>query len=245
MPVDGSAIRKKLKKDYEKALRDLEQARQQLDQFHQTDLPQFIRWLNTHFGAMLTELRELSQKMAADEELVDEVETEVCFEGGSYARAYQRVVEYRENPEPPPPPPNQGSEPGEEWNPFDAQPESGNAGRDEDPLSEFFDALFGQAGPGPAGTPHNGGPQSAFRPASAAPHATSRLKELYRALVRRLHPDTQQEMTAQKIEWWHQAQAAYETGDEGQLEIIRRRHNRAHQRLAASAHNGAIEKFAP
>jgi len=69
--------------------------------------------------------------------------------------------------------------------------------------------------------PHDGGgPRTAFSPASAAPRATSRLKELYRALVRRLHPDTQQEMTAQKIEWWHQAQAAYEHGDEGQLEII-------------------------
>jgi hypothetical protein len=49
--VDGTGIRKKIKKDYEKALRDLENSRRQLDQFHQTDLPQFTRWLNTHFGA--------------------------------------------------------------------------------------------------------------------------------------------------------------------------------------------------
>ena len=42
----------------------------------------------------------------------------------------------------------------------------------------------------------------------------------YRALVRRLHPDSQREMTAQKTEWWHQAQAAYEAGDAEQLEVI-------------------------
>ena len=39
-------------------------------------------------------------------------------------------------------------------------------------------------------------------------------------MVRRLHPDTQREMTAQKTEWWHQAQAAYEAGDLEQLEVI-------------------------
>ena len=35
-----------------------------------------------------------------------------------------------------------------------------------------------------------------------------------------MHPDTQLEMTAQKLEWWHQAQAAYEAGDLEQLEVI-------------------------
>ncbi|MBC8094613.1 MAG: hypothetical protein H7Y43_02260 [Akkermansiaceae bacterium] len=67
VPVDGTAIRKKIKKDYEKALRDLDQSRLKLDQFHQTDLPQFTRWSNSHFGALLTELRDLNQKMTADE----------------------------------------------------------------------------------------------------------------------------------------------------------------------------------
>ena len=106
--VDGTGIRKKIKKDYEKALRDLENSRRVLDQFHQTDQPQFTRWLNSHFGALLTELRELNQKMAADEAIVFLVENEVMFGGGSYARAYQRVMELRENPEPPPPPPPGG-----------------------------------------------------------------------------------------------------------------------------------------
>src|ERR1035441_4895961 len=42
--VDGAGIRKKIKKDYEKALRDIDNSRRQLDRFHQTDLPQFTRW---------------------------------------------------------------------------------------------------------------------------------------------------------------------------------------------------------
>jgi DNA-binding transcriptional MerR regulator len=62
-------------------------------------------------------------------------------------------------------------------------------------------------------TGQHGGP-------AASAQAPPRLKELYRALVRRLHPDSQREMTAQKTEWWHQAQAAYESGDVEQLEVI-------------------------
>ena len=54
--VDGSAIRNKIRREYEKALRDLEKARQALDQFQQRDQPQFSRWMSSHFGALLTEL---------------------------------------------------------------------------------------------------------------------------------------------------------------------------------------------
>ena len=216
MRVDGTGIRKKIKKDYEKALRDLENSRRQLDQFHQTDLPQFTRWLNSHFGALLTELRELNQKLAVDEELIFQVETEAMFSGCSDARAYQRVMEFRENPEPLRP---AGGEPGAEPDTFDARPEPGYDD-EQDPMEEFINEFIRNFGPG-ARPQENHGPKAGPQPESAAPvRASARLKELYRAVVRRLHPDSQREMTPQKTEWWHQAQAAYEAGDAEQLEVI-------------------------
>jgi hypothetical protein len=215
--VDGSVIRKKIKKDYEKALRDLDNSRRVLDQFQQTDQPQFTRWLNSHFGALLTELRELNLKMAADEVIVFMVQNEVMFGGGSYARAYQRAMELRDNPEPPPPPP-----PGGEWDrdPFGAGPDWGNPDGPDDPLKAIFEEMFGELGPDERPWEERG--RQAGQPAHAAApaHVSKRLKELYRAVVRRLHPDSQREMTAQKTEWWHQAQAAYEAGDAEQLEVI-------------------------
>jgi hypothetical protein len=218
--VDGTGIRKKIKKDYEKALRDLENSRRQLDQFHQTDLPQFTRWLNTHFGALLTELRELNQKMAADEELIFQVENEAMFSGCSDARAYQRVMELRENPEPPRPRPAGGGEPDGERGSFGASPESGTDDDEGDPMEEFMNEFFRKFGPG-ARPQDNHVPRNGQPTESAAPAQTSkRLKELYRAVVRRLHPDSQWEMTAQKTEWWHQAQTAYKAGDVEQLEVI-------------------------
>jgi len=206
--VDGAGIRKKIKKDYEKALRDLENSRRQLDQFHQTDLPQFTRWLNTRFGVLLTELRELNQKMAADEELIFQVENEAMFSGCSEARAYQRVMELRENPQP-----------AGQRDPFGARPESGNDD-EEDPMEEIMNEFFRQFGPDARPQDHHD-PRTGQHTESAAPvRASARLKELYRSLVRRLHPDSQREMTAQKTEWWHQSQAAYEAGDVEQLEVI-------------------------
>ena len=213
--VDGTAIRKKIKRDYQKALRDLDNSRRQLDQFRQTDLPQFTRWLNVHFGALLTEIRELSQKIALDEELIFDVHNEVLFGGCSYPYAYERVMALRENPT------AATGEPDEEpiRLPRDQNPEILTTRRRIRWKHSSSD-YFGQFGPGErprekhASRPgHRGAPGS-------LPDSASRLKELYRSLVRRLHPDTQREMTAQKSEWWHQAQTAYEAGDLDQLEVI-------------------------
>ena len=226
VPVDGAAIRKKIKAAYEKARRDLDQSQRVLDQFQQQDQPQFSQWLNSQYGAILTELRELAAKLAADEAIVMMVENEVMFNGVSYARAYQRVTapppEQPESPPPPPPGEGQGDRSGRR-NPFENPFENpfGDPNDPEDPLNAFFEQLFGEGGPGrpPGGRP--GAPGDSTLGADAPPPpAAQRLKELYRALVRLLHPDSQREMTPQKTEWWHQAQAAYEAGDVGQLEVI-------------------------
>ena len=218
--VDGKGIRQKIKKDYEKALRDLDNSRRVLDQFQQADQPQFTRWLNSHFGALLTELRELNLKMAADDAIVFMVQNEVMFGGGSYARAYKRVIELRDNPEPPPSPSPPGGEPDGTRGPFGGRPGWENQDDLDDPLKTIFEEMFGEIGPDERPWEDHGR-QAGPHPQAAAPaHVSKRLKELYRAVVRRLHPDSQREMTAQKTEWWHQAQAAYEAGDAEQLEVI-------------------------
>jgi len=213
--VDGAYIRKKIKKDYEKALRDLEQSRGLFEQFEQTDRPQFTRWFSSHFGALLTELRELNAKLAADESIILMVESEVMFGGGSYASAYKRVMDQRNNPEPPP-----QEESDEKEDRFDEEADPKNSKDSDDPFKAFFDSLFGEAEPEEEPR-ERAGFRDRTRPKAAEPAQVSRrLKELYRAVVRRLHPDSQREMTPQKTEWWHQAQAAYEAGDADQLEVI-------------------------
>ncbi len=218
--IDGAGIRKKFTKDYEKARRDLKQSRAQLDQFFAADQPQFSRWLNSHFGALLTELRELSQQLRADEDLIYLVETEAFLTGDSYARAYKEVTQARDNSEPSFDE-NEASD-NERKSSGPASDDDADDGKkkNRDPFEAFFEDLFGQGEPDGPGW-EQPGPSGGRRQRSEDPDAKSpRLKELYRALVRQLHPDRLQEMTPQKTEWWHQAQKAYQAGDAEQLEVI-------------------------
>ena len=125
-------------------------------------------------------------------------------------------MEIKENPEPPPPRPGGGPE----RDAFEAGDEWGSPGDEEELAEDFMNEIFGKSRPGAgSGEAHDSRMGPSVRPAAPV-LAAKRLKELYRAVVRRLHPDSQREMTAQKTEWWHQAQAAYGAGDAEQLEVI-------------------------
>jgi hypothetical protein len=207
MVIDGAPIRAKAKKDYEKALRELERSRQQINQFESTDRPKFHQWLSREFGALMTELRETHQALEAKRSLLFEVQTEAYRSGSSFGKAYERVMWRREHPEPEPDPSETSSR----------QSKKSKSGRSEGNIFEeifgdildAFEEAFEEA--------------DSFGPASngnSTPPQSSGCKELYRALARRLHPDARGELTNQQTEWWHQVQAAYQAGDVEQLRTI-------------------------
>jgi hypothetical protein len=49
---------------------------------------------------------------------------------------------------------------------------------------------------------------------------STRVKKLYRKIVRRLHPDARGSLSGAELELWHQTQAAYQAGDVFTLEVI-------------------------
>jgi len=191
--VDGARIRQKIKREYEKVRRELEKAQEELDRFQQKDMPAYNQWVNRHFGPALAELRETTRRVRELEQLFLEIQTEILFKGSSEAEAYADIMERRNNPEPPP-----------------------EDEEDEDPFSQHANE-HARRGSGPEFAESSGPTNNRPQP---GPRSTARLKELYRALARLLHPDAQKEMTPQKREWWHEAQAAYEAGDVEQLEQI-------------------------
>src|SRR3954469_21545310 len=83
MLVDGSHIRQKIKREYEKVVQDLEKARAELDRFEKEDLPKFTQWLNRQFGALMTELRETTRRIHDLERLLLEMQSEIFFSGAS------------------------------------------------------------------------------------------------------------------------------------------------------------------
>ena len=186
--MDGTKIRKQIKRQYEKAVRDLAKAREELEHFQGTDVPQFSRWVSNQFGAILTEIRNTARRIQEFDRKLAEMEQEVVLAGVPPGRAYQRVMnryrqEERETKE----------------DPSDHKEDSSESSEGRAWEGDFAEI---------PNTPHAGREKG------------GRLKELYRALVRRLHPDTQEKQSPKKLEWWHQAQRAYEKGDAEQLEVI-------------------------
>jgi len=214
--VDGTTLRRTLKKEYEKALRDLERLREQIDHFNAEDVPKFTRWFHATFGGLLTELRGIARRLQEHQQILFEIEEEIFFTGASEARAYARVMDRRQNPPANSPEDSDGSS--QSRGPKREQKgrkhvEEDFDGPDEKEWNELDDLLSDALGI-PSGTRQR---QST---APRAENRAGRLKELYRALARLLHPDTQKQMTPQKREWWHQVQEAYSKGDVEQLEVI-------------------------
>jgi hypothetical protein len=215
MLIDGQAIRDKARQDYQKVLRDLQQARQDLERFETLDKPKFNGWIHRQFGALITELREATQKLQTTRELLSEIESEAFLSNCSHVRAYERVMWRRQHPE-------EAEEQARQEEEAEARRRRGASGsQGADPFAEETDEFFADFEEEFARM-FNTGPRSE-RPEveSSPPRQThARLKELYRAVVRRLHPDMHEAVTAQKQEWWHQAQAAYQSGDVDQLQVI-------------------------
>lgn len=202
-------MRQKIKKDYEQTQRKLEKARGDLHRFHKHDVPLFAQWLNGNFGSLLTAIREAGCRVAEAESLVFEIENEVFFTGVSHGAAYRRVMERRNKP---------GG---------DDDDDSDDDEFDFDPFEIFEEILGGkeEAGPNPNAKARAGfkgskkGRAAGGKKAKDGPKR-SRLKDLYRTLVRMLHPDSARDLSEHQREVWHQVQAAYEAGDEDQLEVI-------------------------
>jgi hypothetical protein len=233
--LDQQPIRQKAASECSRALARLEKAKTEWNRFQKNDQPAFQRWMTSLFDPLLIQVRRLEAAVSEKESLVDEVEMEIFFGGArSWRAAYREVRQRRDQPPPPEaaqdvPPPGQ-----EESDPYDfanlpefeqeeifeqfvrvvmgMNPDKLNDRTYARMFADFKADVMGKDRPQqqPAPAPP---PQSPPKPEQ------SRLKELYRLLVRRLHPDTQSENdTASAL--WHEVQEAYGHGNVERLEML-------------------------
>src|SRR6478672_10059322 len=170
--VDGTAIRRKARRDYERVLRDLDAAKAEAERFEVEDKPQFAKWLSANFGALLTEIRELQEKLFQAQELVNEVQQEFYF--GNYRsinKAYKDVMHRRNHPE------------------QAAHEEAEEHKEDEDFRHEFEEAFNRMEEDFAEERRGKSGPRAARNGAvGTSAKESNRVKDIYRKLVRLLHP---------------------------------------------------------
>jgi len=248
--IDQTPLRRKAAADCRRAMSRLEKAKAEWKRFQQEDVAAYARWNAATFGPLLSRKRELEEAIDAKEMLILEVEDELHFRRArSLSEAYARVMRRRENPaafaqteanfdEPPPSKGARKTKAHAEEPPlsFDDLPDFfqemlfaealKKGGFNPDRMSQHqYDAMFekfkthmrdrGQPGAGEASPPPNSG--HASEPEKSA---DARLKELYRLLVRRLHPDMRADGDAEVSAIWHEVQEAYRTGNVERLEML-------------------------
>ncbi len=221
--VDQEPLRNALRRRCQSALAVLAKRRQQLGVFEREDKPAFTRWLAREFGSQLTAARELEAQIRTKQTLLQEVENEMRRVGCDAPTAYRRLRFWRDEPAPahtqsPPPPDDYAQLSPEEkeaifknWllEYFGINPEQMEATAYKTTFGNFRVHLFGDAA----------SDETIF--VFSAPEPPSRkMKETYRVLVRRLHPDRRGEGDARASALWHEVQKAYAARDLERMETL-------------------------
>ncbi len=232
MIIDQEPARQTATAAYRQAGERLNEVRATLEKFSTVDQPAYSHWLAGNFGALLTEMREIEARIDKADAMLGTIEMMTLLGRFGPREAYEAAV--------------QGQTAVEE---FQAKREAGGpAGSDaeeEEAENDFdeeaaFDEMFGEFAkmfsfkvPPGGGKEQPPPPSSDDREEEAPPRRAARrgvsraavtddqrLKTAYRAVVRKLHPDLNPSVSEYGKQLWHEAQAAYERGDQERLESI-------------------------
>jgi len=242
--IDQGPLREAAAADCTRAMARLERARIGWHCFERKDKPAFIRWRAREFGALLSRAREIESQIRDSQALVHEVEMEMRRGFQDAHTAYQRVMFRRDNPSAAA---GEGFEaPGEkdgasprlsdfekealfqEWvqRSLGTNPDK----MDDEAYATTFEVFKTHMFRSPL---EEAQPRNGYRPAAKRRSTVeleeegteevkvdARVKELYRILVRRLHPDLRADANAAVSGLWHEVQEAYAASDVPRMEIL-------------------------
>lgn len=222
----------------------LEEVRIQWHQFERQDKPAFVRWRAREFGALLSTARDVEDRIRDAQNLIHEVEMEMRRKIQDPQSAYRRVLFRRENPGAADEReiPTNGSQSTPHLSEFEQEAlfqewvqkflGTNPTKMDDHAYSTAFEVFKSHMFVRPENAPDQSYSRPADgrrqrsaveeEPASATEPVTidSRVKEIYRRLVRRLHPDSRANGDASVSSLWHEVQEAYAAGDVARMELL-------------------------
>jgi hypothetical protein len=243
--IDQQPLRDEAATACTQAMARLERARAGWHHFERKDKPAFARWRARELGALLSTAREVETKIGECQALIHEVEMEMRRAFQDPYSAYQRVLFRRENPAAAAAEASVPRDAGrgkrklsdfekealfQEWvqRSLGTNPDK----MDDEAYTTSFEAfkshMFQAAPPEPTpneqrpprNTRMTGHDEDEDQEEEQAKTEDARLKELYRRLVRRLHPDLRADGNAAVGALWHEVQEAYAAGDVARMEIL-------------------------
>ncbi len=245
--IDQEPLRREAAAECTSAMARLEHARAGWHQFEHKDKPAFARWRAREFGPLLSRAREVEVQIRDHQALIDEVEKEMRRLFQDPHTAYQRVMFRRADPAAAAEEEAARARSGgtgaaqkvsefeqealfQEWvqRSLGTNPDK----MDDEAYSTSFEAfkthMFRSAPAEPERPPNAHRPREEQRiadelddePEEESTDPDARVKELYRTLVRRLHPDLRADGSAAVSALWHEVQEAYAASDVARMEIL-------------------------
>lgn len=240
--LNTTSIRKKAAKDCEQVRKKYASAASQWERYQQDDTPTFSHALALRAGPLREEMRILLPKYEALSDLVDEVSDEIDISGDEpsvcLARVEAAIAEENNVLD------ADNLDPVEDRFSDDVDDNDDDEDDEDEFFKEMFDELhkdlkFGDSDEGDSFGDGGDEDDDSFRDdifddllrqmLGLPPEQKkvrrekaheNRLKELYRELVRALHPDQCAQMTPERMRLWHEVQDAYHNGDLARMEFL-------------------------
>jgi len=213
IPLDTHAIRQEALEHHRRTERTLRQFSDQLKNYREKDVPGFRGWMHRTFASVLAKQRELLAAIEDKRHLLLEIDALSMRYDIPEEQAYARVLWRRAHPE----------EAEEEDRRFleeeqklaeacrKAASEEADAWDDAGAIPEHEDEAFREFSDF-ASDAQPASPAASRKSAALSPDAHA-IKQTYRTIVRRLHPDHHGQLSEAKLDLWHEAQEAYRRQD--------------------------------
>ena len=240
VPINQEPLRARAARDCSRMQARLEKARAGWHRFERQDKPAFIRWRAREFGSLLSRAREVEDGIRDLQTLIHEVEMEMRRGFYDPFRAYESVMAQRNNP---------GAAPDLEGPSVDRRRKQRLSDFEKEALfQDWVKAALGthpdKMDDAAYATSFEAFKLHMFRLGSEETASDSRqkaqrlpenekgeeeaevqrvdarAKELYRRLVRRLHPDLRADGSAAVSALWHEVQEAYAASDVARMELL-------------------------
>ena len=206
LPVDNRPLQQEAWRVYTAARKRLERVQAEVKRFEEEDVPAFRRWLYSTFPTLVSNIREAALQLVTKETLIEDVRREARLTGSTAAAVWER---------------RKKGKPAEADAEEAADKTANQADWDEDESEDDeWDDFMRSHGLDPDADDTSAMGEVPSGRGSKAERETQEaadIKQLYRQLVQRLHPDNGGDWTPRRAELWHQVQQAWADRDEHRL----------------------------
>ena len=213
--LDISLVKEELLRKWKKAELDFEKQQREWDTYCNEDRPAYEKWLRATFGSRLTEMRELHEQIERKSWFIEQLECLSDLSGKTPRKLYLELQKKTRNG----------------MSMHDAMVEYVNEFNDDDfddeddGLKEEPDSIFDDLDEGDGDLKEEfdkifeafedifGDKKKAVGGNHEIKNQQARLRDVYRKLCFKLHPDTGCDFNAENSRLWHQIQDAYQKND--------------------------------